>query len=162
MCPSSWSASSWLATTTPTCRCSRTSAPPWSPATGGQGCWGCLWGAAGGGTPWRGAGGQPVQAVNAWQHSPILAPLPPVLAPLPRAACLPARPLPTLPRPASLPCHPPVSCCSVCHSATVFSNSLMHCGTTVDAFLRENLDWLKKATNWAKFAATAGVGVGKG
>jgi hypothetical protein len=32
----------------------------------------------------------------------------------------------------------------------------MHCGTTVDAFLRENLDWLKKATNWAKFSATAG------
>jgi 26S proteasome regulatory subunit N2 len=43
----------------------------------------------------------------------------------------------------------------------------MHCGTTVDAFLRENLDWLKKATNWAKFAATAGAcvsleGVGGG
>ena len=52
---------------------------------------------------------------------------------------------------------PPPSCCSVCHSATVFANSLMHCGTTVDGFLRENLDWLKKATNWAKFAATAGV-----
>ncbi|KAI3426179.1 hypothetical protein D9Q98_008556 [Chlorella vulgaris] len=48
---------------------------------------------------------------------------------------------------------------SVCHSATVFANSLMHCGTTVDAFLRENLDWLKKATNWAKFSATAGLGV---
>lgn len=30
---------------------------------------------------------------------------------------------------------------SVCHSATVFANSLMHCGTTVDAFLRDNLDW---------------------
>lgn len=45
---------------------------------------------------------------------------------------------------------------SVCHSATVFANSVMHCGTTVDAFLRENLDWLKKATNWAKFGATAG------
>ena len=52
---------------------------------------------------------------------------------------------------------PSRSCCSVCHSATVFANSLMHCGTTVDAFLRENLDWLKKATNWAKFAATAGA-----
>lgn len=45
----------------------------------------------------------------------------------------------------------------MCHSATVFSNSLMHCGTTVDAFLRDNLDWLKKATNWAKFSATAGA-----
>ncbi|KAI7845077.1 hypothetical protein COHA_001442 [Chlorella ohadii] len=48
---------------------------------------------------------------------------------------------------------------SVCHSATVFSNSLMHCGTTVDTFLRDNLEWLKKATNWAKFSATAGLGV---
>ncbi|PRW45196.1 26S proteasome non-ATPase regulatory subunit 1-like protein A-like [Chlorella sorokiniana] len=48
---------------------------------------------------------------------------------------------------------------SVCHSATVFANSLMHCGTTVDTFLRENLEWLKKATNWAKFSATAGLGV---
>ena len=45
---------------------------------------------------------------------------------------------------------------SVCHSATVFANAMMHCGTTVDAFLRDNLDWLKKATNWAKFSATAG------
>lgn len=27
----------------------------------------------------------------------------------------------------------------------------------VDAFLRENLEWLKKATNWAKFSATAGA-----
>ena len=33
----------------------------------------------------------------------------------------------------------------------------MHCGTTVDTFLRENLDWLARATNWAKFSATAGV-----
>ncbi len=32
----------------------------------------------------------------------------------------------------------------------------MHCGTTVDTFLRDNLEWLKKATNWAKFSATAG------
>ena len=38
----------------------------------------------------------------------------------------------------------------------MFANSLMHCGTTVDTFLRENLEWLKKATNWAKFSATAG------
>lgn len=48
---------------------------------------------------------------------------------------------------------------SVCHSATVFANAVMHCGTTVDAFLRENLDWLARATNWAKFSATAGLGV---
>ncbi|CAM6098679.1 unnamed protein product [Calypogeia fissa] len=48
---------------------------------------------------------------------------------------------------------------SVCHSATIYSNALMHAGTTVDTFLRENLDWLSRATNWAKFSATAGLGV---
>jgi 26S proteasome regulatory subunit N2 len=48
---------------------------------------------------------------------------------------------------------------SVCHSATVLSNALMHAGTTVDTFLRENLDWLSRATNWARFSATAGMGV---
>lgn len=48
---------------------------------------------------------------------------------------------------------------SVCHSATVFANAAAHCGTSVDAFLRDNLDWLSRATNWAKFGATAGLGV---
>lgn len=47
---------------------------------------------------------------------------------------------------------------SVCHSAAIFANALMHSGTTVDTFLRENLDWLGRATNWAKFSATAGLG----
>ena len=35
----------------------------------------------------------------------------------------------------------------------------MHAGTTVDSFLRDNLEWLGRATNWAKFSATAGLGV---
>ncbi|KAF5841250.1 armadillo-type protein [Dunaliella salina] len=48
---------------------------------------------------------------------------------------------------------------SVAHSATVFANAIMHSGTTVDMFLRENMDWLSRATNWAKFSATAGLGV---
>merc|ERR1712168_625970 len=48
---------------------------------------------------------------------------------------------------------------SVCHTATVIANSFMHCGTTCDQFLRENLDWLARATNWAKFTATASLGV---
>eukprot|EP00898_Chlorokybus_atmophyticus_P004570 jgi/Chlat1/5113/Chrsp33S05124 len=48
---------------------------------------------------------------------------------------------------------------SVCHSALIFANALMHAGTTVDTFLRENLEWLSRATNWAKFSATAGLGV---
>ena len=41
----------------------------------------------------------------------------------------------------------------------VFANAATHAGTTVDAFLRDNLDWLARATNWAKFSATAGLGV---
>ncbi|KAH3746114.1 proteasome regulatory particle base subunit [Pelomyxa schiedti] len=48
---------------------------------------------------------------------------------------------------------------SVLHSATVFANALMNSGTTSDTFLRDNLEWLSKATNWAKFSATAGLGV---
>lgn len=35
----------------------------------------------------------------------------------------------------------------------------MHCGTTSDTFLRENLEWLGKASNWSKFTATAALGV---
>eukprot|EP00286_Rhodomonas_abbreviata_P028988 CAMPEP_0181315834 /NCGR_PEP_ID=MMETSP1101-20121128/15581_1 /TAXON_ID=46948 /ORGANISM="Rhodomonas abbreviata, Strain Caron Lab Isolate" /LENGTH=911 /DNA_ID=CAMNT_0023423057 /DNA_START=149 /DNA_END=2881 /DNA_ORIENTATION=- len=48
---------------------------------------------------------------------------------------------------------------SVTHQATVFANAVMHCGTTVDTFITENLEWLKRATNWAKFSATACVGM---
>ncbi|ESO10941.1 hypothetical protein HELRODRAFT_71906, partial [Helobdella robusta] len=47
---------------------------------------------------------------------------------------------------------------SICHNATVIANSFMHCGTTCDQFLRDNLDWLGRATNWAKFTATASLG----
>lgn len=48
---------------------------------------------------------------------------------------------------------------SVAHSATILANALMHAGTSIDTFLRENLEWLSRATNWAKFSATAGLGV---
>ena len=48
---------------------------------------------------------------------------------------------------------------SVCHTATVIANGLMHTGTTSDQFLRDNLDWLARAVNWAKFTATASLGV---
>ncbi|KAK9822620.1 hypothetical protein WJX74_011008 [Apatococcus lobatus] len=48
---------------------------------------------------------------------------------------------------------------SVCHAAVIFANAIMHSGTTIDTFLRENLDWLSRATNWSKFSATAGLGV---
>jgi len=48
---------------------------------------------------------------------------------------------------------------SVTHNGTVMAHSLMQCGTTSDVFLRKNLEWLSKATNWAKFSATASLGV---
>eukprot|EP01127_Copromyxa_protea_P014006 TRINITY_DN383_c0_g1_i2.p1 TRINITY_DN383_c0_g1~~TRINITY_DN383_c0_g1_i2.p1 ORF type:complete len:979 (-),score=262.92 TRINITY_DN383_c0_g1_i2:24-2570(-) len=48
---------------------------------------------------------------------------------------------------------------SVLHTATIVSNSIMHCGTTKDTFLRENLEWLSKAVAWSKFTTTAGLGV---
>ena len=47
----------------------------------------------------------------------------------------------------------------VCHNATVFANALINAGTTKDGFLRDNLEWLQKATHWARFSATAGLGV---
>ena len=48
---------------------------------------------------------------------------------------------------------------SILHSGTITSNAFMHAGTTVDKFLRDNLEWLGKANNWAKFSATASLGV---
>ncbi|GKA13574.1 26S proteasome non-ATPase regulatory subunit 1 homolog A-like protein, partial [Tanacetum coccineum] len=48
---------------------------------------------------------------------------------------------------------------SIFHSATIYANALMHVGTTIDIFLRENMDWLSKATKVAKIGATTGLGV---
>ncbi|CAG8556740.1 11970_t:CDS:10, partial [Acaulospora colombiana] len=48
---------------------------------------------------------------------------------------------------------------SVYHSAVTFANAFMHAGTTSDDFLRQNLEWLARATNWSKFSATAALGV---
>ncbi|RDD41259.1 26S proteasome non-ATPase regulatory subunit 1 [Trichoplax sp. H2] len=45
------------------------------------------------------------------------------------------------------------------HTATVIANAFMHYGTMSDTFLRDNLDWLGRAANWAKFTATASLGV---
>ncbi|MFH4975754.1 hypothetical protein AB6A40_002463 [Gnathostoma spinigerum] len=45
------------------------------------------------------------------------------------------------------------------HNATVIANGLMHLGTTTDDFLRDNLDWVSKATNWNKFNAVASLGL---
>merc|ERR1719379_2830153 len=48
---------------------------------------------------------------------------------------------------------------SLTHNAIVIAHSLMQCGTTSDVFLRSNLEWLAKAVHWAKFTATASIGV---
>jgi 26S proteasome regulatory subunit N2 len=48
---------------------------------------------------------------------------------------------------------------SMTHNAIVICHSLMQCGTTSDVFLRTNLEWLAKAVHWAKFSATASLGV---
>lgn len=45
------------------------------------------------------------------------------------------------------------------HSAITFANAFQNAGTTSDEFLRQNLEWLSRATNWAKFSATAALGV---
>jgi 26S proteasome regulatory subunit N2 len=45
------------------------------------------------------------------------------------------------------------------HTAVTFANAMMNAGTTSDRFLRDDLGWLARATNWAKFSATASLGV---
>jgi 26S proteasome regulatory subunit N2 len=48
---------------------------------------------------------------------------------------------------------------SIFHTALTLQNAFMHSGTTSDVFLRENLEWLGLASNWAKFTTTAALGV---
>ncbi|KAL9940157.1 hypothetical protein V8E36_000862 [Tilletia maclaganii] len=48
---------------------------------------------------------------------------------------------------------------SVYHNALTFANAFAHAGTTSDQFLRDNLEWLARASNWSKFSATAALGV---
>ncbi|OMH78592.1 26S proteasome non-ATPase regulatory subunit 1 [Zancudomyces culisetae] len=48
---------------------------------------------------------------------------------------------------------------SAYHSCLSICNAYMHAGTTVDEFLRKNLEWLSRANNWSKFTATAALGV---
>ena len=47
---------------------------------------------------------------------------------------------------------------SITHGAGVWANSIMNAMTTNDAFLRDNLNWVAKATNWGRFTATASIG----
>ncbi|GJJ08770.1 hypothetical protein Clacol_002989 [Clathrus columnatus] len=48
---------------------------------------------------------------------------------------------------------------SVYHTALTLQNAYMHAGTTSDLFLRQNLEWLGRASNWSKFSATVALGV---
>lgn len=48
---------------------------------------------------------------------------------------------------------------SIFHTAVSVANGFMHAGTTDNSFIKANLPWLGKAQNWAKFTATASLGV---
>lgn len=48
---------------------------------------------------------------------------------------------------------------SAYHAAVSLSHAFMQAGTGSDKFLRDNLEWLAKASNWSKFTATAALGV---
>lgn len=48
---------------------------------------------------------------------------------------------------------------NVLHGSTVMAHAFMNSGTTRDTFLRDNLDWLGKAKNWAKFSTVGSIGV---
>mmetsp|Transcript_21670 Transcript_21670/g.45520 ORF Transcript_21670/g.45520 Transcript_21670/m.45520 type:complete len:1137 (-) Transcript_21670:41-3451(-) len=48
---------------------------------------------------------------------------------------------------------------SLLHHCAVCAHGYLNAGTTNDSFLRDHLDWMKKASNWAKFSATASMGV---
>ena len=48
---------------------------------------------------------------------------------------------------------------SIFHNAITFNNAFLNAGTCSDKFLRDNLEWLAKASNWSKFSATAALGV---
>ncbi|KAK4537155.1 hypothetical protein CDCA_CDCA11G3180 [Cyanidium caldarium] len=48
---------------------------------------------------------------------------------------------------------------SLAQSAVLFANAFALAGTADDSFLRENLEWLSRATNCTKFSATASLGV---
>ena len=45
------------------------------------------------------------------------------------------------------------------HGATIVSYAYMQAGTTVNAWLRDNQQWLQRANHWSRFTATAAIGV---
>ena len=48
---------------------------------------------------------------------------------------------------------------SIPHGMCVWANAIMNAMTTNDSFLRDNLDWVAKQTNWGRFSATATLGM---
>ena len=48
---------------------------------------------------------------------------------------------------------------SILHNAAVIAHSFMNACTTRDSFLRDNMEWIRKAKHWAQFTATASIGV---
>lgn len=48
---------------------------------------------------------------------------------------------------------------TIVHTALVMAHGLMQSGTTCDLFLRNNLEWLGKATHWSRFSTAASLGV---
>lgn len=47
---------------------------------------------------------------------------------------------------------------SVLHNAVVMTHGIMNCGTTMDGFWRDNLEWFGQAANWGLFSAVASIG----
>lgn len=47
---------------------------------------------------------------------------------------------------------------SVPQLAVIIANSLMNSHTKNDSFLKENIEWCAKATNWARFTAASSLG----
>jgi 26S proteasome regulatory subunit N2 len=45
------------------------------------------------------------------------------------------------------------------HGASIWANAMMNSKTTNDLFMRDNINWIAKATNWSRFSATAALGM---
>jgi len=48
---------------------------------------------------------------------------------------------------------------SVGHEAAIWANGIMNYGTSDVELLKKNLEWVAKASNWEKFAATISLGM---
>ncbi|OII72697.1 RPN2 26s proteasome regulatory subunit [Cryptosporidium ubiquitum] len=48
---------------------------------------------------------------------------------------------------------------AISHTAIVMSHGLMQAGTTCDVFLRNNLEWLGRATHWSRFSTASSLGI---